>query len=121
MKKQVFYKITFDDTVQVYNEDGLRNFVGVAVINNKGISKFSVERITEKELHDLQNSHDEEEESTKKEESTCEKVEELLREAIARAARIVVLTNEIGPKVDGVGIIANVEKALNLLGYEQES
>lgn len=114
MKKQVFYKITFDDTVQVYNEDGLRNFVGVAVINNKDISKFSVERITEKELHDLQNSHDEEE-------STCEKVEELLREAIARAARIVVLTNEIGPKVDGAGIIANIEKALNLLGYEQES
>lgn len=121
MKKEVFYKITFDNTVQVYNEDGLRNFVGVAVINNKDISKFSVERITEKELHDLQNSHDEEEESTKKEESTCEKVEELLRETIARAARIVVLTNEIGPTVDGVNIIANIEKALKLLGYEQES
>lgn len=121
MEKQVFYKITFGDTVQVYNEEGFHNFVKVAVIHNKDISKFSVERITEKKLHDLQNSHDEEEESTKKEESTCEKVEKLLREAIARAARIVVLTNEIGPKVDGVGIIANVEKALNLLGYEQES
>lgn len=121
MKKQVFYKITFDDTVQVYNEDGLRNFVGVAVINNKNISKFSVERITEKELHDLQNSHDEEEESTKKEESTCEKVEKLLRETIAHAARIVTLTQELGPMIDGISIIANVEKALNLLGYEQES
>lgn len=114
MEKQVFYKITFGDTVQVYNEEGFHNFVKVAVIHNKGISKFSAERITEKELKDLQTSHDEEE-------STCEKVEELLREAIARAARIVVLTNEIGPKVDGVGIIANIEKALNLLGYEQES
>lgn len=114
MEKQVFYKITFGDTVQVYNEEGFHNFVKVAVIHNKDISKFSAERITEKELKDLQTSHDEEE-------STCEKVEELLREAIARAARIVVLTNEIGPKVDGVGIIANIEKALNLLGYEQES
>lgn len=121
MKKQETYRVTFGDTTEVLNEEGLRNFVGVAVINNKDISKFSVERITEKELHDLQNSHDEEEESTKKEESTCEKVEKLLRETIARAARMVVLTNEIGPMADGVGIIANIEKALNLLGYEQES
>ena len=115
MEKQVFYKVTFGDTVQVYNEEGFHNFVKVAVIHNKDISKFSAERITEKELKDLQTSHDEEEEST------CEKVEKLLREAIARAARIVVLTNKIGPTVDGVNIIANIDKALNLLGYEQES
>lgn len=114
MEKQVFYKITFGDTVQVYNEEGFHNFVKVAVIHNKDISKFSAERITEKELKDLQTSHDEEE-------STCEKVEKLLRETIARAARIVVLTNEIGPAVDGINIIANIEKALKLLGYEQES
>lgn len=115
MEKQVFYKVTFGDTTQVYNEEGFHNFVKVAVINNKDIHSFSAERITEEELKDLQTSHDEEEEST------CEKVEKLLREAIARAARIVVLTNEIGPAVDGVNIIANIEKALNLLGYEQES
>lgn len=113
MKKQVFYKVTFGDTVQVYGEEGFRNFVEIGVIHNKDINSFSAERISEKEVEALQNSHDEEEEST------CEKVEELLRKAIAHATRIVVLTNEIGPTVDGVNIIANIEKALKLLGYEE--
>ena len=48
MKKQVFYKVTFGDTTQMYNEEGFHNFVKVAVIHNKDISKFSAERITEK-------------------------------------------------------------------------
>ena len=110
MEKKVFYKITFGDTTQVYNEDGLRNFVGVAVINNKDISKFSVERITEKELHDLQNSHDEEEKSTKK-------VEELLNDSGARAVRIAALTNELGPTVDAICIVNNLKEIINILGY----
>lgn len=114
MEKQVFYKVTFGDTTQVYNEEGFHNFVKVAVIHNKDIHSFSAERITEEELKDLQTSHDEEE-------STCERVEKLLREAVARAARIALLTQEIGPTVDGINIVNNVNEALNLLGYEQKS
>lgn len=39
------YKITFGDTYMVLNDEELKNFIDVAVINNKDINKFSVERI----------------------------------------------------------------------------
>jgi hypothetical protein len=39
------YKVTFSDTYMVLNDEELKNFINVAVINNKDIHKFSVERI----------------------------------------------------------------------------
>lgn len=39
------YKVTFADYSALYTAEELKNFINVAVIRNKDISKFSVERI----------------------------------------------------------------------------
>lgn len=41
------YKVTFDTTCMVLTDEELKNFIEIAVIHNKDISKFSVERIKE--------------------------------------------------------------------------
>lgn len=39
------YKITFANHCEYVTNDGLLNFIKIAVINNKDISNFHVERI----------------------------------------------------------------------------
>lgn len=43
--KSYEYKVTFADTLALYTAEELKNFINAAVINNKDISKFSIERI----------------------------------------------------------------------------
>lgn len=43
MKK---YVVSFGDETWIYSEEQLKNFVEIAVINNKDIANFSVRRIT---------------------------------------------------------------------------
>lgn len=104
-KKQETYRVTFGDTTEVYTEEELQNFVKTAVVHNKDISRFSVERIDAPESS----------------ETVQKKVEELLNDSGARAIRIVALTNELGPTVDAACIASNLKDVIKLLGYEQES
>lgn len=39
------YKVTFASTSTLYTAEELKNFINAAVISNKDVSKFSVERI----------------------------------------------------------------------------
>lgn len=39
------YKITFENHTEYVDDEGLRNFINIAVIHNKDISNFKVERI----------------------------------------------------------------------------
>lgn len=103
-KKQETYRVTFGDTTEVYTEEELQNFVKTAVVHNKDISRFSVERI-----------------GAPSSESVHKKVKELLNDCRGRALRIVALTNEIGPTVDAACIASNLKDVVKLLGYEQES
>lgn len=41
------FRVTFGDTSELYTTKELKNFINVAVIHNKDVSKFSVERIKE--------------------------------------------------------------------------
>lgn len=118
-KKQETYRVTFGDTTEVYTEEELQNFVKTAVVHNKDISRFSVERIGAPEssesallkrvVKDIFGS------------MHHPKVKELLYDSGARAMRIVALTNEIGPTVDAACIASNLKDVVKLLGYEQES
>ena len=118
MKKQETYLVTFGDTTKVYTEKELQNFIA-AVVHNKDISRFSVERIGAPEssesallkrvVKDVVGS------------MHHPKVKELLYDSGARAMRIVALTNEIGPTVDAACIASNLKDVVKLLGYEQES
>lgn len=102
-KKQENYKVTFGDTTEVYTEQELQNFISTAVINNKDISRFSVERV-----------------GAPSSENT-DKVKELLYDSSSRAMRIVALADELGPTVDAACIASNLKDVIKLLGYEQES
>ena len=104
-KKQETYRVTFGDTTEVYTEKELQNFISTAVVHNKDVSRFSVERIGAPESS----------------ESIHKKVEELLNDSGARAVRIAALTNEMGPTVDAMYIASNLADVIKLLGYEQES
>lgn len=44
------YVVTFEDHKVVLGEDELLQFVKIAVINNKDISSFNVQRISSEEL-----------------------------------------------------------------------
>lgn len=101
MKKQENYKVTFGDTTEVYTEEELQNFVKTAVVHNKDISRFSVERV-----------------GAPKSPETVNEVKELLNDSGARAMRIATLTHELGPTMDAILIANNLAKATNLLGYE---
>lgn len=104
-KKQETYRVTFGDTTEVYTEEELQNFVKTAVVHNKDISRFSVERI-----------------GAPSSETVHKKVvKELLNDSGARALRIVDLANELGPTVDAAFIASNLKDVVKLLGYEQES
>lgn len=107
MKKQENYKVTFGDTTEVYTEEELQNFVKTAVVHNKDISRFSVERV------DAPSSED-----------TVEvgngKIKELLNDSGARAVRIAALTNELGPTIDAMRIANNLADVIKLLGYEKD-
>lgn len=104
-KKQETYRVTFGDTTKVYTGEELQNFISTAVVHNKDVSRFSVERIGAPESS----------------ESIHKKVEELLNDSGARALRIVALANELGPTVDAACIASNLKDVVKLLGYEQES
>lgn len=45
MKEEIAYKITFGDYHQYVTNEGLLNFIKTAVIHNKDISNFHVERV----------------------------------------------------------------------------
>ena len=102
MSKKQNYRVTFGDTTEVYTEEGLQDFVKTAVINNKDISRFSVERVGAP--------------SSK----ATDKVKELLNDSGARAVRIAALTNELGPTVDAMHIASNLADVIKLLGYEKD-
>ena len=104
MKKQETYRVTFGDTEEVLNEEGLQHFVSTAVINNKDINDFSVQRIDA--MKSSESNHT---------------VEELLNDCGARAIRIAALTCAPGPIRDAIHIAVNLKKVIELLGYEQES
>lgn len=119
MKKQETYRVTFGDTTEVLNEEELQNFVKTAVVHNKDINRFSVERIDDPESSEsallkrvvrdvICSMHHPD-------------VEELLNDSGARAIRIVALTNELGPTVDAACIARNLKDVIKLLGYEQKS
>lgn len=40
------YKISFNNHVEYLSEEGLQNFINIAVIKNKDISSFTVETLT---------------------------------------------------------------------------
>ena len=103
-KKQENYKVTFGDTTEVYTEQELQDFVKTAVVHNKDISRFSVERI-----------------GAPKSSESVQKVEELLNDSGARAIRIAALTNELGPTVDAMCIAKNLKEIINILGYGEDS
>ena len=102
MKKQEKYKVTFGNTTEVYTEEELQNFVKTAVVNNKDISCFSVERVGAPSSEDTN------------------KVKELLNESGAMAVRIAALSNELGPTVDAMHIASNLADVIKLLGYEED-
>lgn len=116
MKKQETYQVTFDDTTEVLNEEELQNFVKTAVVHNKNINRFSVERIgasessesalLERVIRDVICSMHHPD------------VEGLLDDSGARAMRIVALTHELGPAVDAACIARNLKDVIKLLGYE---
>lgn len=39
------YKVTFSNTSDLYTAEELKNFINTAIINNKDVNEFSVERI----------------------------------------------------------------------------
>lgn len=43
--KEIAYKITFEDHHEYVNDEGLLNFIKTAVIRNRDISNFKVERV----------------------------------------------------------------------------
>lgn len=98
MKKQETYRVTFGDTTEVYTEQGLQDFVKTAVVHNKDISRFSVERVGAPSSEN------------------ADKVKELLYDSGIRAMRIVGLANELGPTVDAMKIAENVADVVILLG-----
>ena len=116
MKKQENYKVTFGDTTEVYTEEELQNFVKTAVVHNKDINRFSVERIgapessesalLERIVKDVVGS------------MHHPQVKGLLYDSGARAMRIVALTHELGPAVDAACIARNLKDVIKLLGYE---
>ena len=108
MKKQENYKVTFGDTTEVYTEEELQNFVKTAVVHNKDISRFSVERV------DAPSSENTDEVGNGK-------IKELLNDSGARAVRIAALTNELGPTVDAMHIVSNLADVIKLLGYGEDS
>ena len=108
MKKQENYKVTFGDTTEVLTEEGLQNFVKTAVVHNKDISRFSVERV------DAPSSEDTDKVGNGK-------IKELLNDSGARAVRIAALTNELGPTVDAMHIVSNLADVIKLLGYGEDS
>lgn len=101
-KKQETYRVTFGDTTEVYTEEELQNFVKTAVVHNKDISRFSVERVNAPESSELT-------------------VEDLLNDCGARAMRMAALANAPGVIVDAMHIAVNLKKVIELLGYEQKS
>ena len=105
MKKQENYKVTFGDTTEVYTEEELQNFVKTAVVHNKDISRFYVERVG----------------APKSPETVNNEVKELLNNSSARAMRIANLTNELGPTVDAICIVNNLKEIINILGYGENS
>lgn len=116
MKKQENYKVTFGNTTEVYTEEELQNFVKTAVVHNKDINRFSVERIGAPESSEsallkrvvrdvICSMHHPD-------------VKGLLYDSGARAMRIVALTHELGPAVDAACIARNLKDVIKLLGYE---
>lgn len=39
------YKVFYEDTVEMYTAEELINFIKIAIINNKDVNSFKVERI----------------------------------------------------------------------------
>lgn len=111
MKKQVFYKVTFGDTVQVYGEEGFRNFVEIGVIHNKDINSFSAERISEKEVEALKNSQESEckEDAPECEEQTNE-AKSIANVIEAYALRILNNAREVGPVCDSAVIVVLIRE-----------
>ena len=107
-KKQETYRVTFGDTTEVLTEEELQNFVKTAVVHNKDISRFSVERV------DAPSSENTDEVGNGK-------IKELLNDSGARAVRIAALTNELGPTVDAMHIVSNLADVIKLLGYGEDS
>lgn len=106
MSKKQNYRVTFGDTTEVYTEEGLQDFVKTAVVHNKDISRFSVERV------DAPSSEDADKVGNGK-------IKELLNDSVARAVRIAALTSELGPTVDAMCIASNLADVIKLLGYEE--
>lgn len=115
-KSEPMYKVTFGNTEQVFNEEELQDFVKTAVVHNKGVNRFSVERIGASESSEsallkrvvrdvICSIHHPD-------------VKGLLDDSGARAMRIVVLTHELGPAVDAARIARNLKDVIKLLGYE---
>lgn len=104
MKKQETYLVTFGDTTEVRTEEELQNFINYAVIRNKYISSFSVERIDD----------------------PAPAVKKLLNDSRARAARTALVTHLAGidaetAVIEARRILTNLNDVVKLLGYEQES
>lgn len=104
MKKQEIYRVSFGDTTEVRTEEGLQNFIKYAVVRNKYISRFSVERVDD----------------------PTPMVKELLNDSRVRAARTALVTHLAGIDADTIAmeagrILTNLNDIVKLLGYEQES
>lgn len=100
MKKQENYKVTFGDTIVVYTEKELQNFIA-AVVHNKDISRFSVERVN----------------------NPAPMVKELLIDSRARAARMALIAPVIGIEtktvvIEARSIVTDLNNVIKLLGYE---
>lgn len=104
MKKQGTYRVTFGDTTEVHTEEGLQNFINFAVVRNKYISRFSVERVDD----------------------PVPIVKELLNDSRTLAAHMALVTHLTGIDAETVviearHILTNLNDVIKLLGYEQES
>lgn len=106
-KKQETYQVKFGDTTEVYTEEELQNFVKTAVVHNKDISRFSVERVDAPSSENADTVGN-------------GKIKELLNDSVGRAIRIATLTNELGPTVDAMHIASNLADVIKLLGYEKD-
>ena len=100
MKKQETYLVTFGDTTKVYTEKELQNFIA-AVVHNKDISSFSVERIDD----------------------PAPAVKKLLNDSRARAARMALITHLAGidaetAVIEAGRILTNLNDVVKILGYE---
>lgn len=102
MSEKQTYQVTFDDTIEVYTEEGLQNFVKTAVVHNKDISRFSVERVGAPEPSELT-------------------VEDLLNDCGARAIRMAALAKAPVVIIDAMHIAVNLKKVIERLGYGENS